>query len=56
MNWPVLIIVGIILIALVVFLLRRNLKDEKDFETQLKNDYRNSKEKGGDIETDEVMK
>ncbi len=56
MNWPVLIIVGIILIALVVFLLWRNLKDEKDFETQLKNDYHKPKEQEGDIEIDEVMK
>jgi len=56
MNWPVLIIVGILLIALIVFLVKRNFKDEKDFETQLKNDYHKSKEKGGDIEIDEVMK
>lgn len=31
-NWPVIIIVGIVILALLVFLNRRNLKDEKDME------------------------
>lgn len=35
MNWYILIPVGIILIGLVVFLIRRNQKDEKVFEKQL---------------------
>ena len=38
MNWPVIIIVGIILIVLIIFLVRRNQKDEKDMENWLKND------------------
>ena len=39
MNWPAIIIVGIILLALVVFLVKRNIKDEKEVEEQLKEDY-----------------
>ena len=42
MNWPVLIIVGIALIALIIFLILRNQKDEKDFEQQIKKDYKKS--------------
>ena len=55
MNWSALILVGIAIIVLIALLIWRNLKDEKDFETQLKNDYHKSKE-NDDIEIDEVMK
>ena len=34
-NIPVLFVVIILVIALVAFLIHRNLKDKKDFETQL---------------------
>ena len=56
MNWPVLTIVGIVIIVLITFLIWRNIKDEKDLGTQLKNDYHKSKNEEGDIEIDEVMK
>ena len=56
MNWYVIIIVGVVLVALIVFLVRRNMKDEKEFETQLKNDYHKTKDEEGDTEIDEVMK
>lgn len=56
MNWPVIIIIAVVLIALVIFLVRRNMKDEKEFETQLKNDYHKTKDEEGDTEIDEVMK
>jgi uncharacterized membrane-anchored protein YhcB (DUF1043 family) len=52
MNWPIIIIVGIVLIALVVFLIQRNIKDEKELEDQLKNDYHKPKEEEGDVEID----
>jgi len=55
MNWFVLVLVGIGIIVLIGFLLWRNIKDEKEFETRIKNDYPKSKEKT-DIEIDEVMK
>ena len=35
MNWPVIIGVGLLLLALVVFLVRRNVKDEKELEQQV---------------------
>ena len=56
MNWPVLIIVGIVLLVLIVFLVRRNIKDEKEFETRQNNDYHKTKDEEGDTEIDEVMK
>ncbi len=56
MNWPLLIIFGIAAIALIVFLVIRNQKDEKEFETQLKNDYHKTKDEEGDVEIDEKMK
>lgn len=56
MNWPLLIIFGIAAIALIVFLVIRNQKDEKEFESQLKNDYHKTKDEEGDVEIDEKMK
>ena len=56
MNWPVLIITGLVLAALVVFLIRRNMKDEEEFEEQLKNDYHKSKDEEGDVDADNVLK
>jgi flagellar biosynthesis/type III secretory pathway M-ring protein FliF/YscJ len=56
MNWPAIIIVGIILLALVVFLVKRNIKDEKEVEQQLKNDYPKPKEEGDEEENIEEMK
>ena len=55
MNWPVIIIVGIALIALIVFLVRRNAKDEKEFEQQQNNDYHKTKNEEGDVEVEEKM-
>ena len=55
MNWPVLIGVGIVIIVLIALLIWRNIKDEKDFSTSLKNDYHKPRE-NDDIEIDEVMK
>ena len=56
MNWYILIPFGIIVIALLVFLVKRNQKDEKNLEDQIKNDYQKPKDDKGDIETDEVLK
>ena len=56
MNWPVVILFGIAAIALIVFLVKRNQKDEKQFEEQLNNDYRKAKDEEGDIDIDELTK
>lgn len=56
MNWPVLILFGIAAIALIVFLVVRNQKDEKVFEEQINNDYHKTKDEEGDVEIDKVTK
>lgn len=56
MNWPVLIIFGIAAVALIVFLVVRNQKDERKVEDQLNNDYHKTKDEEGDTEAEEVMK
>ena len=56
MNWTILVIVGVLAIALIVFLVIRNQKDEKEFEGEIKNDYRKPLAEEGDIEIDEVTK
>jgi hypothetical protein len=55
MNWPILIPVCIAALLLIIFLVWRNRKDEKQFEDQLKQDYPKSKDEEGDIEIDEKM-
>ena len=54
MNWLVIIIVGILAIALIVFLVIRNQKDEKEFEKELDNDYPKPSSEDGDIEIDKL--
>jgi hypothetical protein len=48
MNWPFLVLFGLAAVALIVFLVRRNQKDEKKFEKQLNEDYPKSKDEEGD--------
>ena len=52
MNWPVLVLFGIAAIALIVFLLRRNVKDKKQLEEKIKHDYPKTKDEEGDAEVD----
>jgi hypothetical protein len=56
MNWYILIPFGIAVIALIVFLVKRNQKDEVQLEDQLKNDYPKPKDDEGDITIEEVLK
>jgi uncharacterized protein YoxC len=56
MNWIALILFGIAAIALIIFLVIRNRKDEKVLEEQLNNDYHKTKEEEGDVEIDELTK
>ena len=56
MNWPIIIGVGLLLLALVVVLVRRNVKDEKELEQQVNEDYHKLKDEEGDAEIDEVTK
>ena len=54
MNWLILIIFGIFVIALIVFLVVRNQKDEKDFVKELNNDYPKRKSDEEDIDIDDL--
>jgi len=56
MNWTIIILVSIGAIALVVFLIRRNMKDETAFEEQLKNDYPKPTNDHGDTPAEEALK
>ena len=56
MNWYVLIPVGIGAVALIVFLVIRNIKDEKKIVDQFKNDYRKSKDEEDDVDIEGKMK
>ena len=56
MNLGILIPFGILVIVLIVFLVVRNQKDKNKLEDKLNNDFQRSKEKEGDIDTDEGMK
>lgn len=56
MNWTVIIIVGVLLLALLVFMIRKNQKDEREFEQQLNNDYHKTKDEEGDVETDNSLR
>jgi hypothetical protein len=48
MNWPLLILFGSAALALIIFLIVRNQKDEKNFEEQLNNDYDKTNDKKTD--------
>ncbi len=56
MNWLLLIFFGIAVVALIIFLVVRNVKDEKQFEDQLNNDYHKIKDEEADTDTEEIPK
>jgi len=56
MNWSILILVSIGVIALVIFLVRSNMKDETVFENKLKNDYLKPSNDNGDTPVEDDMK
>ena len=56
MNWLLLIIFGIAVVILIIFLVVRNVKDEKQFEEQLNTDYHKTKDEQADADTEEVPK
>jgi len=56
MNWTIIILVSIGAIALVVFLIRHNMKDETAFEDQLNNNYPKPFNDKGDTPVEEDLK
>lgn len=55
MNVLLLILFGIAAIALIVFIIRRNLADKKEFEEKIKKDYRKPRDEEGDIDVEDRM-
>lgn len=53
MNWTVIIIVGLAVIALIIFIIAKNLKDKKELEEKIMNDYRKPKTGDRDIDLDD---
>ena len=53
-NGTVLVIVGIILIALLLFMITKNKKDRKHFESQLNEDYKNPKASEHDEDVEDL--
>ncbi len=56
MNWLIIIPFAIAILFLLIFMIRRNMKDEKDFESQIKNDFHKAKHQEGDIRIEEETK
>jgi len=57
MNWPLMIVLGVAVIAFIIFVVRRNLKDEKDFEQRIKSDYHHdARSEKADIESEKRIK
>jgi hypothetical protein len=54
MNLLLIIVIGSAALALVVFLIIRNKKDETDFEDNLNNDYKHPRNEEGDTNIDDL--
>lgn len=50
MNWTVIVIAGVVVIAFMVFTTIRNQKDRRELEQKLNNNYPKEKGEAGDIE------
>jgi large-conductance mechanosensitive channel len=55
MNYFILSIVGVILIALVIFLIKKNMQDEKKFEADMNQNYPHAQDAAKDIESEESL-
>lgn len=56
MNWVFMVFFLIAITAIIVFLVKRNVKDQKQFEKQVNNDYHKTKAEEADIDTEEIVK
>ncbi len=54
MNWTIIIIVAVLAIALIVFLVTRDQKDEKEIEEEIDNDFTGPEHKKEHIEIEEM--
>ena len=56
MNWPFIIFFSIVILALLIFLVMRNQKDERKIEDQFNTDFRKPLSEEKDIENEELLK
>lgn len=54
MNWPLLVLLGIIAASLIVFLIVRNMRDAKKFENQLNRNYPKPRKDEEDVEPEDI--
>ena len=52
-NWSVLIITGVLLAALLAFLIYRNQQEKRKLEKKLNEDYKKSKDEEGDVDIED---
>jgi large-conductance mechanosensitive channel len=50
MKWDVLILIGVLILALVIFLVIQNIQDKKDLENTIEDDFSNPKHEHTNIE------
>lgn len=55
MNWIIIIIFGVAVIALLYFLFKTNQKDEETYEKEVNDEYPKPKERIKDIDIDDTM-
>ena len=55
MNWIIIIIFGVAVIALLYFLIKTNQKDEETYEKEVNDDYPKPKERIKDIDIEDTM-
>ena len=53
-NWTVIIITGIVLAALLLFLVYRNQQDKKKLVQKLNEDFKKSKDEEGDVDIEDT--
>jgi len=53
-NWTIISIVGVLVIILIVFLIRRNQRDEKELTEKLNNDYKTTPEADSELNDEDV--
>jgi len=52
-NWTVITLTGVVLAALLFFLVYRNQQDKKKLEQKLNEDYKKSKDEEGDVDIED---
>lgn len=53
-NWGILVIVIIAALALIIYLIKRNLRDEKEVTEYFDNEYNSNLERKSDLDEDDT--